>query len=76
MKWQDAYNWKKGQTFWVPSNPLKNGGKLYKVIKDDDGIFLKDHGGAKDFDMKSNFSLEFNGTYDPKSKKWTSIKWK
>jgi hypothetical protein len=31
-------------------------------ISDNDGIYLKDHGGAKDYDLRSFWKTSINGT--------------
>lgn len=66
-RWHDNYNWNKGQGFRIPGTG---------TVSDDDGIYLKEHGGAKDFLMESKWQSSFEGVYDPKTKKWESIKWK
>ena len=66
-RWHDNYDWNKGQGFRIPGSGM---------VSDDDGIYLKEHGGAKDFLMESKWQSSFEGVYNPKTKKWESIEWK
>ena len=65
--WYDNYNWNKGQGFRIPGTGM---------VSDDDGIYLKEHGGAKDFLMESKWQSSFEGIYNPETKKWESLEWK
>lgn len=67
IKWSDRYDWNKGMSFYVPGSG---------TISDDDGIYLKRCGGAKDFDMLATWQFTYTGEYDAKSSKWLKSEWK
>ena len=60
MNWSDPYDWNEGQGFCIPETGM---------VSDDDGIYLKENGGAKDFLMKSKWQSSFEGIYNPETKK-------
>lgn len=67
INWSDRYNWNKGMTFYVPGSG---------TISDDDGIYLKKCGGAKDFDMKATWTFTYSGEYHAKTGNWLKSEWK
>lgn len=66
IKWSDAYNWNAGQSFGVIG---------FGDVSDNDGIYLRDCGGARDFDMEASWKFDYNGTYDVSTGTWTSSEW-
>ncbi len=66
MNWSDPYDWNEGQGFRIPGTGM---------VSDDDGIYLKENDGAKDFLMESKWQSSFEGIYNPETKKWESIEW-
>ena len=46
MNWSDPYDWNEGQGFRIPGTGM---------VSDDDGIYLKENDGAKDFLMESKW---------------------
>ena len=66
IKWSDVYDWNEEQGFRIPGTGM---------VSDNDGIYLKEHGGAKDFLMESKWQLSFKGIYNPATKRWGSIQW-
>lgn len=43
---------------------------------DDDGLYLKKCGGAKDFLIKSNWTFTYAGSYNTDTGKWNLNQWK
>lgn len=66
INWRDRYHWTVGKSFDVPG---------FGTVKDEDGLFLQQYGGAKPFDMNSNWKLRFKGSYDLGAGKWASDEW-
>lgn len=66
ISWSDRYDWNAGQSFTIPGTGN---------ISDDDGIYLKRCGGARDFDMAASWTFNYSGTYDASSGRWTSNQW-
>lgn len=67
INWSDAYNWNKGMSFYVPGSG---------TISDDDGLYLKKCGGAKDFNMEAKWTFTYSGAYDAKTGNWTKNEWR
>lgn len=67
INWSDGYNWNKGMSFYIPGSG---------TISDDDGIYLKACGGAKDFDMAADWTFLYSGEYNVTTGNWTKSEWK
>lgn len=66
VRWSDRYDWNAGQSFNIPGTGN---------ISDDDGIYLKRCGGARDFDMAASWTFNYSGTYNASSDRWTRNEW-
>jgi RHS repeat-associated protein len=68
-KWFDPYDWNEGMGAYIPG---------FGTVSDDDGIFLKDNGNARDYRLESNWKSTVSGTIEINTY-WfnsTNIKWK
>jgi len=53
QSWHDKYNWNKGMSAWIPG---------FGDVSDEDGLYLKENGGASDFRLGAVWHTTVSGT--------------
>ena len=68
-RWFDRYDWNTGASAWTPG---------FGTVSDDDGTYLKNHGGANSFDMECRWNLYLSGTItiNPNYYNEVDLRWK
>jgi hypothetical protein len=54
QRWHDGYNWNEGASAYIPG---------FGEISDDDGLYLKENGGAHDFQLRSFWHITVSGSF-------------
>ncbi|WPQ60388.1 hypothetical protein SIO70_18745 [Chitinophaga sancti] len=53
QRWYGNYNWNEGMSAWIPG---------FRDVFDEDGLYLKENGSARDFGLRALWHTTISGT--------------